>query len=824
MGAWYTVDQSDADPNRFAAGLAAALGAPASDLLAAWESRPFTLVVDNAHLLTPPGCGLLDELLAAAPPGAHIFLAGRAPLAIPAFSRLRAAGQAGVLTAADLAFTEAEAALVGARDLYKATVGWPAALLTLAREPEAGQDALREYIESEVMAGLPATAREMAVTLSALPAWTDAACARMTEADLGLLRRADLPLAPQPDGALLPHPLWLKQLQAELRRDPVRYQRSHRQAALFQSEKGNEEEALRHALAAGDAGLAEPLLRTLVSRAIQAGDLKRVQGWLSATPTAMLEAMPDLLLTAGQALTSGGYPHRATTWLQRAIMGYAATGRPGGLVRALSRLATAHAMLGEWADAEAALRQLEADLPDAREAERGEILLTMARADAAAGRSDRAAERFREAFALLNGCGERELAGSALAGLGALALAGAGAFPEALSALREAQRYVSGAAAAEARLAETEALLLLGRHEEAAGVAEAVRPGTAGHRARRHWLQAMLTLAAGDRERAEQHLRLGDQAQAEIDSSPALAASGLLARACLLQAGGDLTAARHGARHAQQLADTAGVPLVAALASQIAEGADPAPAQPVLHAELLGSFRLWCADHEVPPEAWGRARARGLLQYLLLQPGFGAGREAVLEAFWPDEDPAKSRGVLRVTLHQVRKVLQEAGADLEATPDLVRLPLGSVAALDLTRFRDHLAGARKAAGADPALCLEHCRAGRALYRGELLPGADWPWAAEERRRTHRELLELLHLWQEAARQLDRTEEAIAVLEELLTHEPGFEQAERVLIELLARTGRRAVALQRYRHFVRWLRTEMGLDPSPETQALLRKLV
>jgi DNA-binding SARP family transcriptional activator len=172
----------------------------------------------------------------------------------------------------------------------------------------------------------------------------------------------------------------------------------------------------------------------------------------------------------------------------------------------------------------------------------------------------------------------------------------------------------------------------------------------------------------------------------------------------------------------------------------------------------------------------------------------------------------------------VRKVRQEAGADLEATPDLVRLPLGSVAALDLTRFRERLAGARKAAGADPALCLEHCRAGRELYRGELLPGADWPWAAEERRRTHRELLELLHLWQEAARQLDRTEEAIAVLEELLTHEPGFEQAERALIELLARTGRRAVALQRYRHFVRWLRAEMGLDPSPETQALLRKLV
>jgi DNA-binding SARP family transcriptional activator len=229
------------------------------------------------------------------------------------------------------------------------------------------------------------------------------------------------------------------------------------------------------------------------------------------------------------------------------------------------------------------------------------------------------------------------------------------------------------------------------------------------------------------------------------------------------------------------------------------------------------------ATEQLPADLWGRAQVRQLLQFLLLQPGCAAGRDRLLEAFWPESPLQQARELLRVCLHRLRKALQSIGCDLETTPDLIRLPPGTVGWVDHLAVRSHLAAAQRAALIDPTACLRHCRTGWGLCRGALLADVDAGWADEARAQFQRELGHLLHLWQEAALRLDRTDEAITVSEEILTLDPGQEEALRTLVVLLWQSGRRGDALARYRRFARWLRAEFGVEPSTATQLAVAQL-
>lgn len=908
--AWYALDDADRDPTLLVLGLAAALGAPAPPAdgpaalpalappalalasLCHWleaQPAPVTLVLDDLQALAdaPEALRLLSDLLLHAPDNAHLLLGGRALPPLPALPRLRLLGQVRDLGPGDLAFTPAESerllASLGCDAAQTAALsrraeGWPAALRLLAavKPPApAGDGPLFDYLLAEVLSALPPAQREFVLDCAVLPQWTPAACDFVRQqadsaAQLEALRRSRLLVTPRADGALLPHPVWLDCLRTELGRMPERRRTLERRAALWALQNDEAEAALHHALAAADPGLIAPLLRRVAAAHLRDGHLQRLQDWLEATPEAVLEQMPDLLLATGEALRRAGRPRPAVRWLHAAVLGYA--GAPEqGLLQAVCRLALAHADLGDWAETEAALHQVEAELPGAGPAEQAEALLVRAVAQSAQGQWEAAAAGFREAASLFDRLGRPERAGAALVDLGTRALAGAAlaaaapardtagapggptrpdsagpgararpdsatpARPDArwleaaLAALREASGRLDAATTCDARLAEAQLLLSLGQPEAAAGCVAALVPRSQAQQAQLCWLRARLAAERADLFAAGQWWEQGDQSLPVGERPPALACAALLTRGWLDLRSGNPGAALAAAERAAHLAAAAGAPLYAVAVRDLQVACRPAgPRAEVrpghLQADLLGPFRVRAGGQELPPDAWGRAQVRGLLQFLLLQPDHAAGREAILEAFWPEADAEQSRGLLRVALYRLRKALQAAGCELEATPEVVRLPPGSVDWLDLTAFRAHLAAARRTVHSDPATCLEHCRSGRTLYRGDLLADAFWPWAEPPRGRVRRELAELLQLWQAAARSLRRDEEAVAALEEILTLEPGHEVATCELVRLLVAGGRRAEALRRYRELVGWLRSELGVDPAPETRSLIQRLL
>jgi DNA-binding SARP family transcriptional activator len=225
----------------------------------------------------------------------------------------------------------------------------------------------------------------------------------------------------------------------------------------------------------------------------------------------------------------------------------------------------------------------------------------------------------------------------------------------------------------------------------------------------------------------------------------------------------------------------------------------------------LGGLRIML-DHERVENLRSRT-AEALVVYLVCQ-GRPLAREWLAEFFWPERPPEASLGNLRVALHRLQKTLAPY---LVVTRKSVSLRDENLPYLD---------------GADFERLLGEGRSSEALglYHGDFLSGFYLPgspafeeWASSERERL-RELA--LAAYQEltlehAARA--QTDEAIRFARGLLQLEPFHEPTQRLLVHLLAQSGRRQAAIEGFERYRTRLEDELGLEPDAETLALLERV-
>jgi DNA-binding SARP family transcriptional activator len=81
---------------------------------------------------------------------------------------------------------------------------------------------------------------------------------------------------------------------------------------------------------------------------------------------------------------------------------------------------------------------------------------------------------------------------------------------------------------------------------------------------------------------------------------------------------------------------------------------------------------------------------------------------------------------------------------------------------------------------------------------------------------------LYHLTEHHERQRD-TARALHCARRQMELEPWREEAHQQLMRLLVRSGQRSAALQQYENCRRSLADELGIEPSPETQRLYRRI-
>jgi LuxR family maltose regulon positive regulatory protein len=355
--AWLSLDAGDNDPARFWRHVVAALdgvrpgiaeragplmGPPAppsfvglvtaliNDLAAQPGRGELLLVLDDYHLIdTQPVHESLMFLLEHLPPALKLVLASRADPPLP-LARLRARGQLAELRAADLRFTAGEAAALLSESagtglpgeavaaLAARTEGWAAGLqlaaLSLRGRPDvAGFVAdfsgshryILDYLTGEVLDRQPELLREFLLETSVLERLSGGLCDAVTGRDDGQamleqVEQAGLFLVPLDElrGWWRYHHLFADLLRARLQQQrPGRVAVLHRAAATWCEEHGLADDAVRHALGAGDPAWAARLIEqhfdaTLYLRSEGA----TAQRWLAALPAELVQSRPRLLL------------------------------------------------------------------------------------------------------------------------------------------------------------------------------------------------------------------------------------------------------------------------------------------------------------------------------------------------------------------------------------------------------------------------------------------------------------------------------------------------------------------------------------------------
>jgi LuxR family transcriptional regulator, maltose regulon positive regulatory protein len=353
---WVTLDRFDNRPEIFWSYITAALRwggvAISPDLPALASKQPDTflhqiasalaaqdpavvLVLDDIHVLTDAGC--LDGLayvLRNASAGLRLLVASRMDPLLP-LHRYRLTGELTEIRAEDLAFTEAEAALLMAQHgvtlppeslavLTRRDEGW-AAGLRLAAVSMAGHDnpeqyvkelaaedsAIAGYLLNEVLNTQPAEVRDVLLKTSILDrvsvdlAGELAGSSRAAEA-IPALARANAFVEPIGHGWYRYHSLFADVLRLKLRHEsPDKVGQLRRRAARWLWRNGPLAEAIRQASAAGD----WPLAARMAVEELAVGPLLHAQACepIAATfkempSVAECSEPPSLILAAVMAL------------------------------------------------------------------------------------------------------------------------------------------------------------------------------------------------------------------------------------------------------------------------------------------------------------------------------------------------------------------------------------------------------------------------------------------------------------------------------------------------------------------------------------------
>ncbi len=303
------------------------------------------LVLDDYHLIEDQAIhDALGFLLARLPRQLHLVLSTREDPYLP-LARLRARGQLTELRATDLRFTSSEAAeflsqvmglALSAEDiaaLEARTEGWIAGLQLAALAlqgpiPARGQQDVPGFVQSftgshrfvldylveEVLGRQPESIQTFLLQTAILDRLAAPLCDAVTGQDQGQatlekLDRANLFIVPLDDERrwYRYHHLFADLLRQRLQQThPEEIPSLHRRASEWYEQNDLADEAIEHALRAGDLARAVGLMEAHADAAWRRGEHAKLRHWLDALPLEAIRAKPRLCVYHTWYLFAGG--------------------------------------------------------------------------------------------------------------------------------------------------------------------------------------------------------------------------------------------------------------------------------------------------------------------------------------------------------------------------------------------------------------------------------------------------------------------------------------------------------------------------------------
>ena len=309
---------------------------------------PVVLVLDDYHVIRDRTChDQVAFLLTHLPATVQLVLVTRADPPLP-LARLRAAGKLAEVRAPELRFTTAQAAALvhtvanvdlpesDLADLVERTEGWPGGVYLAAlslrgrssptafvRQFTGDNRYIVDFLAEEVLSRQPEQIRQFMTRTAILGRFCAPLCDAVTGAAnaaeiIEILERDNLFLVPLDDNRLWYrfHHLFAQVLLGQLARtEPAILPALHQRASAWHRQSGSAEEAIDHALGAGDAAAAAGLIADHWPAYMDIGRVSTIRGWLRWLGDDQIAADPVAAHCAAWCAALTGDPQPVRRWL-----------------------------------------------------------------------------------------------------------------------------------------------------------------------------------------------------------------------------------------------------------------------------------------------------------------------------------------------------------------------------------------------------------------------------------------------------------------------------------------------------------------------------
>lgn len=231
---------------------------------------------------------------------------------------------------------------------------------------------------------------------------------------------------------------------------------------------------------------------------------------------------------------------------------------------------------------------------------------------------------------------------------------------------------------------------------------------------------------------------------------------------------------------------------------------------------LLGT--CYAVSETAQPIQFASRREKELLAALAIDQGRPVARDKILDRIWGRDD-FSARKALNTSLWRLRGAIRDAGGEPEnwivSDTDNLMLPGDTGPWVDVVNLLK-LDDPESLDLADQWQLAETCQ-------GFFLPEAQGSWLDDVRRVVEARQARLLTALVEGLERVEDNVRLRQAAERLLLVDPFEERGWQALIAVQLEAGNRAQAVKLYKELEIKLAKELGVDPAPETQALLAQV-
>ncbi|MGA7987964.1 MAG: AAA family ATPase [Candidatus Dormiibacterota bacterium] len=234
-----------------------------------------------------------------------------------------------------------------------------------------------------------------------------------------------------------------------------------------------------------------------------------------------------------------------------------------------------------------------------------------------------------------------------------------------------------------------------------------------------------------------------------------------------------------------------------------------------LRVHVIGTFRVeGFTEHDL-----GSRKARQALRLLAIAAGVPVGTDRIAEVLWPDAEQLRDPGAqIAVIMSRLRRVLGPSRISHGDTGYAVHVDW-----LDLTAAAELVTEAQRRLDArNPAAALAAALSARGLLAVTMLDGE--VWLEHERLAVSRLAARARHLVARAALLAGDLATGVEAAEQLIDADPYDEEALRLAMAGLSAQGRSSSALALHERIRCRLAEDLGVSPSPETDAAHRAVL